>query len=63
MATDRATCPPPVLLLLGAVAVLLSHYILDVASQIPDPEVGERVALLAALHGEYPHSQQAQPSV
>ncbi|XP_012683343.2 transmembrane inner ear expressed protein isoform X1 [Clupea harengus] len=39
MATDRATCPPPVLLLLGAVAVLLSHYILDVASQIPDPEL------------------------
>ncbi|KAL2097328.1 hypothetical protein ACEWY4_006535 [Coilia grayii] len=39
MATDRPTCPPSVLLLSAAVAVLLSHYILDVASQIPDPEL------------------------
>ncbi|KAG5286795.1 hypothetical protein AALO_G00018870 [Alosa alosa] len=39
MAADRPTCPPPVLLLSAAVAVLLSHYILDVASQVPDPEL------------------------
>lgn len=32
-------CPPPVLLLLSIVAVLFSHYILDVDSQIPDPEL------------------------
>ncbi|XP_062408482.1 transmembrane inner ear expressed protein [Sardina pilchardus] len=39
MAADRPTCPPPVLLLSAAVALLLSHYMLDVASQVPDPEL------------------------